>query len=34
VDLPWPRTAEMRDSAAFEQAVTRFSRLLRGVQQA
>lgn len=34
VDLSWPRTAEMRDSAAFEQAVTRISRLLRGVQQA
>ena len=34
VDLSWPRTAEMRDSPAFEQAVTRFSRLLRGVQHA
>ena len=34
VDLSWPRTAEMRDSAAFEQAVTRISRLLRGVQHA
>jgi NitT/TauT family transport system ATP-binding protein len=34
VDLPWPRTAEMRDSVAYEQAVTHFSRLLRGVQHA
>jgi NitT/TauT family transport system ATP-binding protein len=34
VDLLWPRTAEMRDSTAFEQAVTHFSRLLRGVQKA
>jgi NitT/TauT family transport system ATP-binding protein len=34
VDLPWPRTAALRDSSAFEQAVTSFSRLLRGVQQA
>jgi len=34
VDLSWPRTAEMRDSAEFEQAVTHFSRLLRGAQQA
>jgi NitT/TauT family transport system ATP-binding protein len=34
VDLDWPRTAEMRDSAAFEQTVTRISRLLRGVQHA
>ena len=32
VDLPWPRNAEMRDSALFEQAVTRMSRMLRGVQ--
>lgn len=34
VDLPWPRTAETRESAAFEEAVTRASRLLRGVQGA
>jgi NitT/TauT family transport system ATP-binding protein len=34
VDLPWPRTAELRDSPAFEQTVTRVSRLLRGVQHA
>jgi NitT/TauT family transport system ATP-binding protein len=34
VDLPWPRTAELRDSPAFEQTVTRISRLLRGVQHA
>ena len=34
VDLPWPRTAETRESAAYEEAVTRTSRLLRGVQNA
>jgi NitT/TauT family transport system ATP-binding protein len=34
VDLPWPRTAETRESAAFEDAVTQASRLLRGVQPA
>jgi NitT/TauT family transport system ATP-binding protein len=34
VDLPWPRTAETRDSAAYEQMVTSTSRLLRGVQHA
>jgi len=34
VDLPWPRTTALRDSPAFEQAVTRISRLLRGVQHA
>jgi NitT/TauT family transport system ATP-binding protein len=33
VNLPWPRTAETRDSMAFEEAVTNASRLLRGVQQ-
>jgi NitT/TauT family transport system ATP-binding protein len=33
VDLPWPRTAETRESEAFEYAVTRASRLLRGVSQ-
>ena len=34
VDLPWPRTAETRESKAFEEAVTQASRLLRGVHQA
>lgn len=34
VDLPWPRTAEIRESKAFEEQVTRASRLLRGVYQA
>ncbi len=34
VDLPWPRTAETRESMAFEEAVTHASRLLRGVAQA
>ena len=34
VELPWPRTAALRDAPAFEQTVTRVSRLLRGVQQA
>ena len=33
VDLPWPRTAETRMSKAFEEQVTRTSRLLRGVYQ-
>lgn len=33
VDLPWPRTAETRESKAFEEQVTRTSRLLRGVYQ-
>jgi NitT/TauT family transport system ATP-binding protein len=33
VDLPWPRTAETRESMAFEEAVTQASRLLRGVYQ-
>jgi NitT/TauT family transport system ATP-binding protein len=31
VDLPWPRTAETRESKAFEEQVTLASRLLRGV---
>jgi NitT/TauT family transport system ATP-binding protein len=31
VDLPWPRTADTRESKAFEDAVTEASRLLRGV---
>ncbi len=34
IDLPWPRTAETRESSAFEEAVTRASRLLRGAQNA
>ena len=33
VTLPWPRTAETRDSRAFEELVTQASRLLRGVHQ-
>jgi NitT/TauT family transport system ATP-binding protein len=33
VDLPWPRTAATRESKAFEEQVTRASRLLRGVYQ-
>jgi len=31
IDLPWPRTAETRESLAFEETVTQASRLLRGV---
>jgi len=34
VDLPWPRTAETRESDEFEHAVSQASRLLRGVWQA
>jgi NitT/TauT family transport system ATP-binding protein len=34
VELPWPRTAETRESDAFEAEVTRVSRLLRGAQNA
>ena len=34
VELPRPRTAEMRDSPTFELAVTGISRLLRGVLHA
>ena len=34
VNLPWPRTAETRESKAFEEQVTQASRLLRGVYQA
>ncbi len=34
IDLPWPRTAETRESEAFESAVTHASRLLRGVSHA
>ena len=33
VNLPWPRTAETRESKAFEEQVTQTSRLLRGVYQ-
>jgi NitT/TauT family transport system ATP-binding protein len=33
IDLPWPRTAETRESAEYEQQVLRASRLLRGVSQ-
>jgi len=33
VDLPWPRTADTRESKAFEEQVTQASRLLRGVYQ-
>jgi len=33
VSLPWPRTAETRESMAFEETVTQASRLLRGVHQ-
>jgi len=34
VDLPWPRTAETRESKGFDEQVTRASHLLRGVYQA
>lgn len=34
VDLPWPRTAETRESSAFEEIVMQVSRLLRGVHPA
>ena len=33
VDLPWPRTAETRESKVYEEQVTHASRLLRGVYQ-
>lgn len=33
VNLPWPRSAETRESEEFEEAVTQASRLLRGVWQ-
>jgi NitT/TauT family transport system ATP-binding protein len=33
VDLPWPRTALMRESRGFEEHVTQASRLLREVYQ-
>jgi NitT/TauT family transport system ATP-binding protein len=32
VELPWPRTAELRLTPAFDEEVARVSRLLRGVQ--
>jgi NitT/TauT family transport system ATP-binding protein len=32
IDLPWPRTAETRLTAAYEEQIARVSRLLRGVQ--
>jgi NitT/TauT family transport system ATP-binding protein len=32
VDLPWPRTAELRMMSAYEEAVAGVSRLLRGVK--
>jgi NitT/TauT family transport system ATP-binding protein len=34
IELPWPRTAETRESVAFEEQVTHVSRLLRGVSAA
>jgi NitT/TauT family transport system ATP-binding protein len=34
VNLPWPRTAETRESKEFEDTVTQASRMLRGVYQA
>ncbi len=34
IDLPWPRTAETRESIEFEAAVMHATRLLRGVHQA
>jgi NitT/TauT family transport system ATP-binding protein len=33
IGLPWPRTAETRESEAFEEQVTQASRLLRAVYQ-
>jgi NitT/TauT family transport system ATP-binding protein len=33
IDLPWPRTAETRESKVYEEAVTQTTRLLRGVYQ-
>jgi NitT/TauT family transport system ATP-binding protein len=32
IDLPWPRTAEIRLTSAYEEQVAHVSRLLRGVQ--
>jgi len=34
IDLPWPRAAETRLTAAYEEQVARVSRLLRSVQAA
>jgi len=34
VELPWPRTAELRLTPAYEHEVARISRLLRSVQTA
>jgi NitT/TauT family transport system ATP-binding protein len=34
VDLPWPRTAETRETKAFEERVSQASRLLRGAYDA
>jgi len=34
VELPWPRTAETRETPAFDAQVAQASRLLRGVYQA
>lgn len=34
IDLPWPRTAETRESDRFEALVAQASRLLRGLHQA
>jgi len=34
VELPWPRTAELRLTPAFEHEVSRISRMLRGVHSA
>lgn len=33
INLPWPRTAETRESEEFESQVTHASRMLRGVYQ-
>jgi len=33
IELPWPRTAQTRESKAFEEQVMQASRLLRGVHQ-
>jgi NitT/TauT family transport system ATP-binding protein len=34
VDLPWPRTAETRETKGYEEKVAQASRLLRGVYKA
>jgi NitT/TauT family transport system ATP-binding protein len=33
INLPWPRTAETRESKEYEETVTQASRMLRGVHQ-